>query len=170
MENPTHFNTALIIQLTAATLSGLVAGLLYGYQCSVNGGLAQLPDRQYLQAFQSINEVIQNPYFFLSFMGSLLALAAATWQSHTQNPGAFSWLLAAFLIYGVGVFGITIVGNVPLNEQLANFPVVTATASEAASMRKAFEQPWNTYHHIRTFAAIIAFVLTLVSLLKQSKL
>jgi uncharacterized membrane protein len=50
-------------------LSGLVAGLLYAYSCSVNSGLKNLPDAAYLKAMQSINIAIQNPLFFASFLG-----------------------------------------------------------------------------------------------------
>ena len=167
MENSINLNPALLVQLAAATLTGLLAGLFYGYQCSVIKGLAHLPDVAYLQAFQSINKAIQNPVFFISFMGSLLVLGVATWQSYGNNAGTFYWLLAALLLYGIGVFGMTMFANVPLNDQLDQFPVLTATAAEVAAMRKAFEQPWNAYHSIRTVASIIAFVLVLVSLIKH---
>ena len=55
-------------------LSGLIMGLLYGYACSVNPGLNKLSDAEYLRAMQSINTAIQNPVFFISFMGTLFIL------------------------------------------------------------------------------------------------
>lgn len=166
MENPMNVTHLQLLQFTAILLTGLLAGLFYGYDCSVIKGLAHLPNDAYLDAFQSINKAIQNPWFFLSFMGSLLILPLASWLSYRH--GATSYLLlSASLLYFIGVFGVTVGCNIPLNEQLANFQISTATESEISLMRKTFESSWNTWHRIRTFAAIGAFSLTILSLLKQ---
>lgn len=66
--------TMQLIQIIAVVLTGLVAGLLYGYACSVTGGLGRLPDADYLSAFQSINKAIQNPWFFISFILTIVSL------------------------------------------------------------------------------------------------
>jgi uncharacterized membrane protein len=162
MESSVNSN---IFQLTAILLTGLLAGLMYGYSCSVLKGLGNLQDDVYLRSFQSINLAIQNPYFFLSFMGNLLVLPIASWLCYKQdNAVSFYFLIAATLIYIIGVFGVTVFGNVPLNDRLANFNILTATESEISVMRKIFENPWNNYHSIRTFASIIAFGLTVLSL------
>lgn len=155
-----------LVQITAILLTGLLAGLFYGYDCSVVKGLGQLQNDAYLHAFQSINKAIQNPWFFISFMGSLLILPVASWLSYKQGA-TFYLLLSASILYFIGVFGVTIGCNIPLNEQLANFQISTATESEISAMRKAFEHSWNTWHRIRTIAAIGVFLLTILSLLKQ---
>lgn len=41
----------------ATLLCGLLAGLFYGYSCSVNNGLGRLNDPGYLKAMRSINKV-----------------------------------------------------------------------------------------------------------------
>jgi uncharacterized membrane protein len=167
MENSMNLNIGQLFQFLAVLLTGLVAGLLYGYNCSVIKGLGNLQNDVYLQSFQSINKVIQNPYFFMSFMGCLFVLPLATWISYkNSSPVIFYMLLSATVIYVVGVFGVTIFGNVPLNEQLAKFSLSTATESEILEMRKIFEKPWNNYHTIRTAASVIAFSLAIISLLK----
>jgi len=168
MANSINVNAALVFQCSAILLSGLLAGLMYGYDCSVVKGLAKLPDEQYVQAFRSFNTTIQNPYFMLSFMGSLLVLPVATWVSyHQYNSLAFYLLLSASLLYFIGVFGVTIGFNVPLNERLDNFPLLNATTEDISAVRKAFEKPWNKYHTIRTVASIISFLLAILSLVKQ---
>ena len=153
MENSGIITLAQLVQITAILLTGLLAGLFYGYDCSVIQGLGQLENNAYLAAFQSINKVIQNPWFFISFMGSLLVLPLASWLSYKQGA-AFYLLLSASILYFIGVFGVTIGCNIPLNEQLANFQISTATESEISAMRKTFGHSWNTYHKIRTIAAI----------------
>lgn len=154
-----------LLQIAAILLTGLLAGLFYGYDCSVIKGLGNLQNDAYLQAFQSINKAILNPYFFVSFMGCLLVLPVASWLSY-KSGASFYLLIAASLVYFIGVFGVTICCNVPLNEQLANFQLSSATENEISAMRKTFEHSWNTWHRIRTIAAIGAFGLTILSLLK----
>lgn len=168
MESSINFNTVQLLQFTAVLLTGLLAGLFYGYDCSVTSGLVNLSDSCYLQSFQSINKAIQNPYFFFSFMGSLLVLPVASWLSYSSNNlVSFYMLLLATILYFIGVFGVTIFGNVPLNEQLANFPISTSSETEISAMRKIFEKPWNYYHSIRTIASILAFGLTIFSIIKN---
>ena len=167
MENVINFNFFQFSQFLAILLTGLLAGLFYGYDCSVIKGLGNLQDDFYLQSFQSINKVIQSPYFFISFMGNLLILPLATWLSYRNSDSAtFYILLMATLVYVIGVFGITIFGNVPLNERLAKFTISTATSNEIITMRKAFENPWNIYHTVRTIASVIVFSLVILSVMK----
>lgn len=144
--------------------SGLVAGLFYAYSCSVNKGLSALTDAEYLKAMQAINAAIQNPLFFLTFMGLLLLFPVTCYQLRMQGL-VFNCFLAAGVVYFIGVFALTVFGNVPLNEQLANFSISEATEEQLLAMREAFERPWNNYHTLRTFAAVISFGLTLLALL-----
>jgi uncharacterized membrane protein len=168
MENSINLSSFQLVQTAAVLLTGLVAGLFYGYDCSVVKGLGNLQNEDYLQSFQSINKAIQNPYFFISFMGSLFILPLTALLSYKHaGTVTFSILLSATVIYVIGVIGITIFGNVPLNEQLANFSISTATESEISAMRKTFETAWNNYHTVRTVASIITFSLVTFSLLKH---
>lgn len=145
-------------------LLGLVAGLLYGYACSVNPGLHKLSDKEYLSAMQSINIAIQNPVFFISFMGSMVALAITTFQLYGQQ--AFYYVLTAMILYVVGVFGVTMFANVPLNNRLASFNISNASQNDLKNIRAIFERPWNTFHIIRTIAAFAAFVVSIIALIK----
>ncbi|MES2513751.1 MAG: anthrone oxygenase family protein [Bacteroidota bacterium] len=168
MENPLNLNVLQIVQVIAILLTGLVAGLFYGYDCSVVKGLGNLPDDLYLRSFQSINRSIQNPYFFFSFMGSLVTLPTAAWLNYKNcHLATFYLLLSATVVYFIGVFGVTLFCNVPLNERLANFSISTATTTDLSAMRQTFEKPWNNYHTVRTIASVISFGLTILSLIRQ---
>jgi uncharacterized membrane protein len=157
-----------LINVLSIVLVGLAAGLLYGYDCSVIGGLGKLSDKEFLAAFQSINRVILNPYFFVSFMGCLIALPVAAWLNYkTGNPGSFYYLLGATLVYAIGVFGVTMLGNVPLNNILDRFDISNASTEAINGMRQKFEAKWNMLHHIRTYAAIISFILSIISLIRK---
>lgn len=155
---------ANIALLAAAFTTALIAGLFYAYSCSVNAGLGRLPDTGYLAAMQAINREILNPLFFMSFMGTLILLPLATWlqYGHPVSP-RFYLLLAATLVYGIGTFGVTIIGNVPMNNALDAFNIQAASAEEISQHRTLFEKPWNKLHSIRTIANAIALILVLVA-------
>lgn len=156
------------IQVIAVILAGLAAGLFYSWDCAIVGGLGNLPDNQYLAAFQSINRVILNPYFFMSFMGSVILLPVAAWMTYkTGNTAAFYFMLGAATLYVVGVFGVTIGGNVPLNDMVDKFDIGNASAEAIKAMRIKFETSWNSLQHIRTYAAIFSFIAAVISLVKR---
>lgn len=144
--------------LLAATLSAtMAAGLFYAYSCSVNPGLGRLNDTAYLQAMQSINRAILNPVFFLTFLGTVVLLPLAVWCTWRPHPGTATWcFLAAAILYIIGVFGVTIGGNVPLNDALDKFNIASATSETITQQRLAFETAWNRFHSIRSIASVFS--------------
>ncbi|MEO6760373.1 MAG: anthrone oxygenase family protein [Saprospiraceae bacterium] len=157
-----------ILLFTATLLTSLSAGLLFAYACSVNLGLHRLPDQAYLSAMQEINRAIQNPPFFLCFMGPVVLLPASAWMQRRQ-AGAFRWLLLATVFYLVGVFGVTMAGNVPLNQALDGFDITSANLDGLAKQRAAFEGPWGNWHLVRTVAAILAASFALAAIVFSKK-
>lgn len=157
-----------IFLLFTVLFSGLIAGLLYGYSCSVNPGLKALTDSEYIKAMQSINRVIQNPIFFIPFLGLALLYPTIAYQLYSYNRDSFLLLLTALVVYLVGVLAVTIFFNVPLNEQLARFSVTSTSTEEISAMRRLFENPWNMYHTVRTIASVLSFGLSIYSLIKLS--
>lgn len=160
-------NLNQIVQLTAVLLTGLVAGLFYSYACSITNGLGKLSDRSYILAFQSVNKAILNPWFFAPFLGSLIILPVSAWLSYKADSNTVFWLLlAATMVYSIGVFGVTIFGNVPLNNLLEHFDEHRATDQAFTSLRENFEDPWNHLHVTRTVASVLSFLLTILSIIK----
>lgn len=158
-----------MIHMITVLFSGLIAGLLFSYACSVNLGLHHLGDPEYVKAMQGINIEIQNFYFFTVFMGLLLLLPFSTWLSFsiTYKAPFYLWLLAS-IIYFAGVFGITLFGNVPLNNQMAVINLSTVNSETLSAFRHHFESSWTSYHMIRTVASIISFILTIIAILKSN--
>lgn len=145
-----------IILVTTGTMTALIAGLFFGFAVSVNGGLHRLKDSEYVAAMQSINIAIQNPLFLLTFFGPVILLP---WVTFLYREVDFALLFASSVLYIAGSFGLTIVGNVPLNEKLARFEISKAADKEIADAREQFESPWNRLHAIRTIASVAATVL-----------
>ncbi len=156
----------LLVLVTLFT--GMIAGLFYAYSCSVNLGLGRLSDPEYLKAMQSINRAILNPWFFTSFFGVLLLLPISAWFTYGRfDHSVFYLVIAALAICAIGVFGVTVFGNVPLNEALDKIDLGSITMEEIKRQRKIFENPWNRLNLIRTLAAIATFVVTVLALIKM---
>ena len=76
-------------------LDGSCYWAFYGYLVSVNGGLHRLNDSEYVRTMQSINAVIQNPLFFVSFLGPSIVSPLATFLQRDTNSMQFTLLLAS---------------------------------------------------------------------------
>lgn len=155
-----------IIRFITILLAGLTAGLFYAYSCSVNIGLHALPDKEYLMAMKAINDAIQNPWFFAGFMGLLVFLPLSCIQSYRSGL-SFYLLLGASLSYFIFVFGVTAWGNVPLNNQLADLIIESASPQLLSEARKIFEEPWNNFHLIRSIASVVTFALLILAALMK---
>lgn len=161
-------STHQILYGTSILLTGLIAGLFFAFQCSIINGLGALGNREYLLSFQSINKVILNPAFMISFMGPVIILPITCYINYkTGSSDLFPYLLASTLIYLIAVFGITIACNVPLNDILDGFNIQSATDTQLQDMRLKFEANWNKWHLVRTIASIISFLTLIVPLLKK---
>jgi uncharacterized membrane protein len=160
----TKMTTPLFLLILTAICSSLIAGLFYAYSVSVNPGLHALSDEQYVAAMQSINKAILNPFFFATFMGTLVLLPVSTYLhvSHA-NKAKFVLLLTASIIYILLVFGVTVVKNVPLNEELARYDLSSASPEAITSARVKFENTWNAWHQVRTLSCIIAAAFVIVA-------
>ncbi|GHO49280.1 DUF1772 domain-containing protein [Ktedonospora formicarum] len=155
-----------IVLIVAGTLTGLDAGLLYAFSVAVVPSLRALKGTQHIAAMQTINVKILNSVFFLGFFGPTILLPVAAFL-YWGTP-QFGWLLAAALLHILGANGVTAMGNIPLNNQLAEIDIDQISEEEADKVRKEFQgpgSPWMLLHTIRTLAAIAATVLVFVACL-----
>jgi uncharacterized membrane protein len=160
----------IIILITSVTFCGLIAGLFFSWSVSVTRGLALVSDQEYLAAMQSINREILNPFFFICFFGAAILPALSAYQYYGVSTTTFWMMVASAVIYVVGVFGVTVIGNVPLNNALDVFNIKSASAAQLASMRARFEPVWNNLNHLRACAAIVSFILSVTACVQSSKL
>ncbi|MFD1144826.1 DUF1772 domain-containing protein [Larkinella insperata] len=161
----THF-----VLMVAGTTTALMAGIFYAFSCAVNLGLGRLSDTNYLTAFQSINRTIQNPVFFVAFFGAPFFLSLSAWLQYSRPTSVRFWLLAAAsLVYWVGAFGVTVLGNIPLNNQLDSLQLLSTSADELARQRAQFEGPWNRLNAVRSVASAAAMVLFILACLSPDE-
>lgn len=134
-----------------------MAGLFYAWSISVMPGLKKLPDREFILAMQSMNRAIQNPIFFICFFGSIFFLATSCFLQYQYPLGpSYYLLLTATALYLVGVLGITVFGNIPLNNMLDAFEVNGASLEAMLKLRTIFEGKWNYLNNIRSVAVFLS--------------
>ena len=154
----------LLVFATLSTL--LVTGLLFTFALLVMPGLGQLDDRSFLRGFQEIDRIIQHghPVFVVVWLGSILSLLAATVVGFGQLEGlAQGLLVAATVLYILGVQLPTVRGNVPLNNELQTLEIMTLSETELAKARQSFEPAWNRINLFRTIICLgVAILLILV--------
>src|SRR5258706_1585974 len=112
--------TILALTFAAAIGSGVVGGIFYAFSAFVMAALSRLPSTQGAAVMNAVNVTVINPTFMIAFMGTALlclVLAGGSFFWWGRTGGTLS--LAASLIYIIGCFGVTMVCNVPLNDQLA---------------------------------------------------
>lgn len=148
-----------IALVTALVLTGLSAGFFYSYEASVTLGLAEVDAPTYVAAFQAINDSVRNPAFGVMFFGAIPAIAVAL-ALHWRQPLNRRLIGAALTLY-LALIVVTGTGNVPLNEQLAEYSSIDVSidAATAATARAGYEDDWNRLNLIRTAAVVASFFL-----------
>lgn len=158
-----------VVLLLAALLCSLVGGFLFAFAAVVMPGIRSLDDAGFLRGFQVIDRVIQNnqPLFMVVWVGSVLAVVAAAVLGIWALTGADRLLVvAAALVYVLGVQVPTGAVNVPLNNELQRLDVSTMTEVARRQARAAFESRWNRWNVARTACAVLVSLLLLLVLLR----
>ena len=159
-----------IILASAIFLTGLMAGIFFTWSNAVKPGIGKLGDIEYLRALQSMNRVILNNAFRIIFLGAIIAVALVPVFYFNLYPKNIFWLFVfTLVIYWIGVFGVTVSGNIPLNEILDKTNLESITLEEIKTLRESIELKWNNYNLIRCISSGITFILLIVSFLALYK-
>ena len=159
-----------IILALAILLTGLMAGIFFTWSNAVKPGIGKLSDIEYLRALQSMNRVILNNAFRIIFLGAIIAVALVPVFYFNLYPKNIFWLFVfTLVIYWIGVFGVTVSGNIPLNEILDKTNLESITSEEIKTLRKSIEVKWNNFNLIRCISSGITFILLIVSFLILDK-
>lgn len=159
------------MSLTFAVLLGLGtlalalnAGFFFAYSVSVMRGLDAVDPRAAIEVMNGINRTIQTPPFAVVFFGPLvLPVLTIVSGQLARAPGvALALIGGALLIYGLGVFLVTLRYNLPLNAGLAQ--LVPGSALDAQADWQAFLRPWLVWNHVRIGSSLLSFALTAAAL------
>jgi len=145
------------IVLGAAVIAmGLVAGLYFFSAIAVMPALTAADDRTLVDAMQQMIVKIENPAFFLVFLGAPALAAVALFQARRSGSAKTAgWIVAGLALYTVMVI-VTFAIHVPLNYDLRDAGDPDRIENLAA-VRDDFVTPWVAWEIVRTLATIAAF-------------
>ena len=148
---------AQALTFLAALGSGLMAGLFFIFSVTIMASLAKLAPANGIAAMQSINVTILGGTFLSVFMGTALisiVLIVAWFLGWIPTGGTY--VLAGSIAYLVGIIGVTMVFNVPMNDALM---AVKPETAEGATYWQQYLASWVPWNHVRTFAGIASLAL-----------
>jgi len=135
--------------------TGLGVGAFALYAHTIMPGLHTTGDRTFVDAFQSIDKAIINPWFMVSaFFGPALLTLAATLTNIGRPP--FPWVVAALVLFLVAVV-ITMAVNVPLNDTIKAAGDPDRIADLARVRGEFHEARWVAWNLVRVVTSLGAF-------------
>jgi uncharacterized membrane protein len=157
VDDPTGADRNADMVLGAAVIAmGLVAGLYFFSAIAVMPALTAADDRTLVDAMQQMIVKIENPAFFLVFLGAPALAAVALFQARRSgSTKTAGWIIAGLAFYTVTLI-VTFAVHLPLNYDLkeAGDP---AGIQNLAAVRDDFVTPWVAWDIVRTLASIVAF-------------
>ena len=159
-----------LVTLAAGVLallgSALIGGVFFAFSSFIMKALARVPSSEGIAVMQSINVVVVNPSFIGAFMGTaLLSIAVIVLVLMNGIHPATMFFIGGAVLYFVGTFLVTLLGNVPLNNQLA---AASVTDPDAAALWMHYLDRWTMWNHVRTAAAIVASLLFTLGLVRAA--
>ncbi len=135
----------------ALILGALGCGAMAGIYAAFSGFIMRALDATgataATQAMVSINRVILQSGFMALFFGSSLLCGGLLVAALVARPPGHAVILAGATIYLIGMLGLTILRNVPLNNMLA---------ARGAEFWPTYLRDWTFWNHLRTAASALA--------------
>ncbi len=152
--------SALLWLLAIGT--GLMAGVYFAFSTFVMTALGSVPQAAGIAAMQSIDRVIYQSLFMPLFLGTTLASVLLVVLALLRWAEAGSGLMvAAGVVYVVGMFACTMFFNVPLNTSLAS---VEPSSAESAAVWARYLREWTLWNHVRTVASAASAALYIAAI------
>lgn len=146
----------------SAISAGIMAGVYFTFSVFAMRSFAELGDEAGARAMQSINRVIQQsaflPLFFLSTLTCAALVVLGVLGMAGERP---EMAIAGGAVYGVGMFVVTVVGNVPLNNKL---DAADPASEEGKVVWAEYLTRWTRLNHVRTFACTLSMALLITAL------
>ena len=147
---------------------GLLAGVYFAFSTFIMSALSRSGQASGVTAMSAINSTILRSLFMPFFFGTTLssAVLAVVGAVRWGGPGSLAMFVAG-VAYVLGMFGVTIAFNVPLNNVLDS----ADPASPAdAPIWARYLRDWTFWNHVRTVACIAAAALFIAAIASRSPL
>jgi uncharacterized membrane protein len=141
---------------------GLMAGVYFAFSGFIMTALSRVDQASGVAAMNSINTVILRSLFLPLFFGTTLAalILAITAVFRWSAPGTATTLVGG-VAYVVGMFVVTMLLNVPLNNALQ---AVDSASADAATTWGHYLREWTRWNHVRTVSSTAACALFIAAL------
>src|SRR5699024_5982426 len=135
---------------------GLLAGVYFAFSTFVMMALGRVEPATGIAAMNAINTVIVRSLFMPLFLTTTLAAAALAVLAmfRLSETGALVMLVGG-LVYVFGMFVVTMVCNVPLNNELL---AVDPASARGGALWARFLQDWTAWNHVRTLSSVAAMI------------
>ncbi|MFK8021123.1 MAG: DUF1772 domain-containing protein [Pseudomonadales bacterium] len=146
--------TALTLLVSIAAVgAGLMAGIYFVFSTFVMHALQELPQIDAAKVMNAINRVIQRSLFMPLFFGTTVLYAWLLYVASQDygSAGNLVLIMSAFS-YVIGMFLITLVFNVPLNNKLAR---AEASEDQLCETWQAYTVVWIRWNHVRTLCSLL---------------
>ena len=139
----------------------LIANVFLRFSDFVMRGMALAPGTAGPNAMVAINWTVNHPTFMVLFIGLLaLSVALALLALWHLDGIAMSLVLAGSFSYGLGVFAVTGLGNVPMNNRLG---AMSGSMEQTAIYWFDYVQRWTRLNNIRFAASAFAAIAWLIA-------
>jgi len=141
---------------------GLLGGLYLAFSTFIMTSLGRIGQVAGISAMNAINVDIVRSLFMPFFLGTTLvsAVLAGLAIFRWGEPGALAMMVGG-IIYVIGMFVVTMIFNVPLNNALA---AVDPSSADAASLWARYLKDWTFWNHVRTIACTGASALFIAAI------
>ena len=149
--------TVTVLLWMTAISSGLIAGVYFSFSVFIMQALSKIKITRSIAAMNSINKTILRSLFMPLFFGSsvislcLIITAFAYW-----GEARIELVLIAGSVYFIGMFVVTVVFNVPLNNLLAS---TDPDSDNAQQVWSHYLINWSRWNHLRTVNSLLTCIL-----------
>ena len=134
-----------------AVAAGLVAGVFLTFSDFVMQSLNAARPATGMEAMQLINRMVYGSFFLLLLIAlAPVSAAIAIYAAGFMSGAAQAWLIAGAALYVVGVFGVTVARNVPMNKRLDRIDIAR---DGTGAYWPDYVRDWTRWNHVRTGAS-----------------
>ncbi len=165
MEIP--YSVWALVVLAMAT--GLLAGVFLTFSDFVMKSVLAAKPAAGTEAMQIINRKVYNSIFMVLFLAMIpVSAGLAIFAGYYTDGPLATVLIIAGLLYFFGVFVVTVIGNVPMNNVLEALPL---GGDGAQAYWPEYVKGWVLWNHLRWVTALgssIAYVIAAMFLMQSA--
>lgn len=151
-----------ILSILCGLWFAVMAGFYFAFSIAVMPALQQSPDTAGMTTMQSLNHSSDHPLFVLGFWGAMaLAMIGSVLALRSRCEGWVA-LTAGCVLYLIASVGVTLLGNLPMNNELA---LLGPESANGLGVWLKYLQDWTLLNQLRTVLCMAAAAFALIPLL-----